>query len=248
MQRVIVTLETGKIETIAYRTPASVVLSLESEATDLHGTMGDAAAGGVSEGRGAAVSGSPRLTRTVAAKVNNEIVGLDFKVEVNATVLPVRLGTPDGERVFRQSLCFLLTVVAKQLFQKRRIVIGHSLGDGYYYYFDGIDRVSEVDTEAMSDRSACAVLRGCSYVPHRRKRGLRAFTPATSKPVQGPNPRVCECKLSRYFARPSGHINRSPHAVRGSDPRGRIPSTVPADRSARHDQAVCRPADRLLGI
>ena len=153
MQRIIVTLETGKIETIAYRTPASVVLSLESEATDLHGTMGDAAAGGVSEGRGAAVSDSPRLARTVAAKVNNEIVGLDFKVEVNATVLPVRLGTPDGERVFRQSLCFLLTVVAKQLFPKRRIVIGHSLGDGYYYYFDGIDRVSKVDTEAMSDRA-----------------------------------------------------------------------------------------------
>ncbi len=87
----------------------------------------------------------------VAATVNNEVVSLSFKVEVNATVQPVKLGSTEGARIYRRSLCFLLTIAAHQLFPDRRIVIGHSLGDGYYYYFDGFE-VNSADLQALDRR------------------------------------------------------------------------------------------------
>ena len=107
MQEISITVETGTKTIVSYGTRAGEILVPEGRPTDL-----------------------PRI---VAAMVNNEVVSLSFKVEVNATVLPVRLGTVEGARVFRRSLCFLLTIAAEKLFPDRRIVIGHSLGDGYYY-------------------------------------------------------------------------------------------------------------------
>ena len=86
----------------------------------------------------------------VAATVNNEVVSLSFKVEVNAQVLPIRLGTLDGSRIYRRSLCYLLTIASGKAFPNRRIVIGHSLGDSYYYYFDAIDDVAETDIDKLS--------------------------------------------------------------------------------------------------
>jgi uridine kinase len=38
------------------------------------------------------------------------------------------------------------------LFPDRRLVIGHSLGAGYYYYFDGIDRLSVEDLRTLENR------------------------------------------------------------------------------------------------
>ena len=126
MQKISVTLESNESHRVDYGTRADEVLGLEEQPP-----------------------GSPPI---VAAMVNNEVVSVSFKVEVNATVLPVRLGTVEGARVFRRSLCFLLTVAAENLFPDRRIVIGHSLGDGYYYYFDGMDQVSRSDTDAIETK------------------------------------------------------------------------------------------------
>ena len=46
--------------------------------------------------------------RIVGGRVNNEVVSLAFKVEVNSEFRPVTIDTPDGARIYRQSLCFLL--------------------------------------------------------------------------------------------------------------------------------------------
>ena len=126
MQKLHVTFESGTEESFDYGTRVSQILSR-----------------GYSEDSGAPV---------VAAMVNNEVVSLSFKVEVNATVLPIRLGTIEGSRIFRRSLCFLLTIASEKLFPDRRIVIGHSLGDGYYYYFDGINDVPEHDLVCLEER------------------------------------------------------------------------------------------------
>src|SRR6056297_296508 len=72
----------------------------------------------------------------VAAVVNNEALDLSRRVRLNAEVHPVHLASDQGVRVYRQSLCFLLALAVQHLYPGRRLIIGHSLGDSYYHYFD----------------------------------------------------------------------------------------------------------------
>ncbi len=81
----------------------------------------------------------------VAALLNNEVVWLDQPLSVNCTAAPVDLGSRAGIAVYRKSLCFLLGMAAGRIFPKRRLIIGHSLGQGYYYHFDGVAKVSRDD-------------------------------------------------------------------------------------------------------
>ncbi len=87
----------------------------------------------------------------VAAFVNNEIVSCSFKVEVNAEIRPVTLESPEGARIYRRSLCFLLSIATDTVFPDRRLVIGHSLGDGYFYYFHQNEGVPEQDLDLLSE-------------------------------------------------------------------------------------------------
>jgi uridine kinase len=88
----------------------------------------------------------------VGGRVNNEVVSLTFKVEVNATFSPVTMDSPEGARIYRRSLCFLLTIAATELFPERRLVIGHSLGEGYFYYFDGEMETADAGVALLSKR------------------------------------------------------------------------------------------------
>ena len=71
----------------------------------------------------------------VGALINNEVVSMTFKVEVNAAFKPLTMWSPEGARIYRRSLCFLLNIAAIEVFPNRRLMIGHSLGDGYYFSF-----------------------------------------------------------------------------------------------------------------
>ena len=88
----------------------------------------------------------------VAARVNKALTSLTYRIEINSSVEPVLLGSREGATIYRRSLCFLLTIAAKQLFSDRRLVIGHSLGRGYFYYFDGMQSVDERDLHRLSAR------------------------------------------------------------------------------------------------
>ena len=70
-----------------------------------------------------------------AVKVNNEILPLSARLEVNSRLEPVLLESPEGVAVYRCSLAFLLAVAARELFPERSLYIGHSLGHSYYYTF-----------------------------------------------------------------------------------------------------------------
>ncbi len=87
------------------------------------------------------------------AFVNNEITSLSYKIMVNSTLKPIFLNTPEGIRLYRDSLTFLLTKAAKRLFPERRLVISNSLGNSYLFYFDNIMNVPPDEirmlTEAM---------------------------------------------------------------------------------------------------
>ncbi|MBA7485466.1 MAG: nucleoside kinase [Spirochaeta sp.] len=90
----------------------------------------------------------------VAVKVNNDIASLTFRLEVNSHLAPVFLNSREGANIYRRSLCFLLTIAARDLFPKQRLVIGHSLGKGYFYYFVGKSEVDSSDLKQLKKKMA----------------------------------------------------------------------------------------------
>ncbi|MDR2072871.1 MAG: nucleoside kinase [Spirochaetaceae bacterium] len=70
-----------------------------------------------------------------AVRVNNEILPLSTKLEINCVLEPVSLVSHDGTVIYRRSLAFLLAIAARDRFPSRRLVVGHSLGHSYYYTF-----------------------------------------------------------------------------------------------------------------
>ncbi|MDR0497901.1 MAG: nucleoside kinase [Treponema sp.] len=70
-----------------------------------------------------------------AVKVNNEILPLSTRLEINCTLEPVSFFSHDGALIYRRSLAFLLAIAARDLFPNRRLIVGHSLGHSYYYTF-----------------------------------------------------------------------------------------------------------------
>ena len=74
-------------------------------------------------------------TDIVAVYANNEILSLSVPLAVNAALKPITLTSHEGRVVYRASLAFLLGAAAAQVFPTRRLVVGHSLGNGYYYHF-----------------------------------------------------------------------------------------------------------------
>ena len=72
----------------------------------------------------------------LAVRVNNEIQPLDFPVSINANIEPVYANSPAGAAIYRRSLCFVLGAAAHICFPGARLLVGHSLGHGYYYTLD----------------------------------------------------------------------------------------------------------------
>ncbi|MDR1143523.1 MAG: nucleoside kinase [Spirochaetaceae bacterium] len=70
-----------------------------------------------------------------AVYVNNEILPLSTRLEINCTLTPISLACHDGVVIYRRSLAFLLAIAARDLFPSRRLTVGHSLGHSYYYTF-----------------------------------------------------------------------------------------------------------------
>jgi uridine kinase len=95
--------------------------------------------------KGSYLAGSKK--EIVAARINNEIQSLSYKAVTNSRLSPIFLDSKEGMVLYRRSLCFLLAKAARNVFPDRRLVISHSLGEGYYYYFDGISSltISEVN-------------------------------------------------------------------------------------------------------
>jgi uridine kinase len=88
----------------------------------------------------------------VAAVVNNEVLDLSRRVRINAHIDPVHLSSDPGIRCYRQSLCFLLALAVKQTYPHRRLIIGHSLGDSYFHYFEDDEDLTDEVLERISRR------------------------------------------------------------------------------------------------
>ncbi len=76
-------------------------------------------------------AGSP--APIVGAVVNGELCELTAPVAMEAAVRPVTMADPDGARIYRRSLTFLLEAAFVRLFPKARLCVDHSLVAGGYF-------------------------------------------------------------------------------------------------------------------
>ncbi|QEN03786.1 nucleoside kinase [Thiospirochaeta perfilievii] len=71
----------------------------------------------------------------IAASANNKIISLHHELKSNCNIEPIYIDTIPGSRAYRQTLCFILSMAAKEVLPNKKLIIGHSLGHAFYYYF-----------------------------------------------------------------------------------------------------------------
>ena len=86
----------------------------------------------------------------VAAIVNRHLRELTYPIEYESTVKPVDMSEPDGARIYRRSLTFLLEMAFSDLFPKGKLTIDHSVSfGGYYCQVSGRQALSESEIETL---------------------------------------------------------------------------------------------------
>ncbi len=69
----------------------------------------------------------------ICAIVNRELRELTYSIQMDANVKPVTMGQPDGMRIYRRSLVFLLETAFGELFKDGVLTVDHSVAFGGYY-------------------------------------------------------------------------------------------------------------------
>ncbi len=87
----------------------------------------------------------------VGALVNGESSPLGRPLPSSSTLEPIHVFDALGRRIYRHSICFLLSLSSYLCYPDRTLVIGHSLGDGYYFSFS--------DDEAVTDEECLTIER-----------------------------------------------------------------------------------------
>lgn len=83
----------------------------------------------------------------IAALVNNNVASLSYPLKINCHVRFLTANDPQGMRVYRNSLAFLLTAAVSRFFPGIHLCIEHSLGTGFYYTLENVKK--GVKTEAV---------------------------------------------------------------------------------------------------
>lgn len=113
----------------------------------------------------------------VAAQVNYELLPLSCRITYDATITPVYLFSDLGKRVYRHSICYLLCFASWKLFPKRQLIIGHSLGDGYYFTYSDSYVLTDADIDNLSQEMERIVKKSIpiEYVYITYEKGLEYF-------------------------------------------------------------------------
>jgi len=88
----------------------------------------------------------------IAASVNNRIMPLDTNVFDGADVSPVFFWDPQGEVVYRRSLSILLQAAVRELYPSVRLLIGQSMGGGYFYLWTGAPALGQETLRALEKK------------------------------------------------------------------------------------------------
>ena len=89
-------------------------------------------------------------SQLIAAIVNGDLRELTYPITIESRVLPVTMSEPDGARIYRRSLTFLLQMVFKDLFPDAILFVDHSVASGgYYCQVTGRQPLSESEIELL---------------------------------------------------------------------------------------------------
>lgn len=101
-----------------------------------------------------------------AVKVNNKVYSMEKHLKYSAEVEPVLYDTKEGIAVYRRSLCLLLAAAAYHIYPDRRLLVGHSLGSGYYYTLDTEKPICEKDIKALEQEMNALVKKNLPIESH----------------------------------------------------------------------------------
>jgi uridine kinase len=89
----------------------------------------------------------------VAALVNRRIVSLDFPIRgLHVELEPVRAASRQGQSVVRRSISLILLEAAHELYPEVRLVVGQSLGGGYFYSWHGPEPITPAAVASLERR------------------------------------------------------------------------------------------------
>jgi uridine kinase len=123
--------------------PARIGLTLDGGRVE---TDGRTTIGHLAAERGRPSSG---WEAPVAAVLDGRLVSLDNVVYEDAEVRLVRAWESAGREVYRRSLTVVLQAAVRRLFPGASLVVGQSLGGGYYYDWEGEPGLTEEAVERL---------------------------------------------------------------------------------------------------
>jgi uridine kinase len=89
-------------------------------------------------------------SQPVAAVINSDLRELTFPIEMDSRVAPITMSMPDGARIYRRSLTFLLEMAFVDLFPDDDLFVDHSVASGgYYCQVTGRKPLSEAEIDTL---------------------------------------------------------------------------------------------------
>jgi len=86
----------------------------------------------------------------IAAIVNGDLRELTYPINIESRVIPVTMSDPDGARIYRRSLTFLLEMSFNDLFPDAVLFVDHAVASGgYYCQVTGRPPLSRSEIEAL---------------------------------------------------------------------------------------------------
>jgi uridine kinase len=86
----------------------------------------------------------------IAAVVNGDLRELTYPINIESRVIPITMSDPDGARIYRRSLTFLLEMAFSDLFPDAVLFVDHSVASGgYYCQVTGRGPLSESEIKAL---------------------------------------------------------------------------------------------------
>jgi uridine kinase len=89
-------------------------------------------------------------SQLIAAIVNGDLRELTYPITIESRVIPVTMSDPDGARIYRRSLTFLLEMAFTDLFPDGILFVDHAVASGgYYCQITGRPPLSESEIETL---------------------------------------------------------------------------------------------------
>jgi len=85
----------------------------------------------------------------VAAKVDNALRELSYRIDKDSKIEFIDLKKLDGVRIYQRSLTFVMLRAAMELFEDIRITVEHSLNKGLYFEYSCKDELTDLDIKKL---------------------------------------------------------------------------------------------------